>query len=421
MMKTRHAAILIAVLTALGVGTLAAQEIALRGAVRTVKVPVKQYKTLSPADVYRAAIDNIQADVRFRDGFAGRTGVPNAVRQVTVQGFDYPVAVAFRTEVDLVCLVPAPNEEALRALFAVPEQWPLTAATLDGPMVLNVGQQINIEGTIVGATIGEKYVLVDAILLGAERPPATQRELQLFWPTMPQPEIISAPGMQTLTLPCTYAEGETVDVRVIVRAMQPEALMAELARITAEREGVTAARKAYGQYDPGVVYRHARDGNPLNVDFTDTVNRIIGYSLATDIAAAPALRGGSRVAVTVGYAFRTSNQLTCLVPADMPTLMGRAVSALPGEEVHIRGTIIGGPRAAVLVDYIGFPAQEAEGDTWLVNIEWPGLAPRVFWDYGYYELVGLPCQHAPGRFEALRVFLTEVRILKFEMPAEAPE
>ncbi|MCK4374875.1 MAG: hypothetical protein KAX19_06075, partial [Candidatus Brocadiae bacterium] len=110
-----------------------------------------------------------------------------------------------------------------------------------------------------------------------------------------------------------------------------------------------------------------------------------------------------------------------LVPADMPTLMGRAVSALPGEEVHIRGTIIGGSRAAVLVDYIGFPAQEAEGDAWLVSIEWPGLPSRAFWDYGYYELVGLPCQHEPGRFEALRVFLTEVRILKFEMPPEAAE
>ncbi|MHC4788321.1 MAG: hypothetical protein ACYS8K_03840 [Planctomycetota bacterium] len=424
----KRAVLLAALLAAVAAQAIAAQQEGAPTRSLRVKVPVKQYKALEPAGVYRAAIDNIQADVRFGDAFERRTVVPQAVSRVTIRGVQYLVALAFRTRGDLVCLVPYSSPEALRVLLGLPADWPLTAGVLNRPLSLNEGQQITIEGTIAGTTVGEKHVLVDAVLVGPEGRAPTQRELLVFRPGVQQPEIISAPGTSTLTFPCAYQEGQTEEVKISVQAMGARDLMSEVARIAAGREGRPQGVKTYGLYEPGIVYRHARDGKTLTVDFTDEVSHIFGPSVPAPLATAPALRGGFPVQVGVGYAFQTVGEVTCLVPADLPTLLIRAGSVLPGEQVRIRGTITGRQESftSVLVDYIGFPAQEGSGrgDVWVVRLEWPPWPARVFWDYGIYVVPDLPCRHVAGRFEALQLVLREFRLVEVQQPvapAEAAE
>jgi hypothetical protein len=429
MTRTRLA-VLLAALLAAGLGGVAgAQEE--EAAVELVKVPVKRHKVLAAPDVYRAAIENRQVDVRFEDTFQGRTAVPDAVAQATVAGVDYYVVAAFRTGADLVCLVPSTAEQALRALFGLGEDWPLTADVLDGRMVLNRGQRITVEGTVAGTAVAEKFVLADAVLLDGDDRAPIQTELLVFQPGSTEPDIIAEPDRYILAYPCTNEEGEVFEVGVTVRAMSNEALLAELARVAASYEGMANARKDYGVYAPGVVYRYVRDGEQISVDFTDRVARVIGYEVPEAIAAAPALRAGMAVRVPVGFAFETAGGVTVLVPADRPTLMTRAANVLTSEQVRVRGTVIG-PRGAyqtLLADYIGFPAQEAApgGDqNWVVTVEWPGAEPRIFWDYGLYLITDLPCQYVEGRFEALQLWLRQFRLVEVpvaveeEAPAEEP-
>ncbi|MHC5034315.1 MAG: hypothetical protein ACYTFZ_04705, partial [Planctomycetota bacterium] len=377
----------------------------------------------------RAAVDGFQANVRFTDAFAGRTLVADGVSQVTLQGVGYVVVAAFRTRSDLVCLVSGVNGEALRALFGLPADWPLTAAVLNRQMVLNPGQRITVEGTVVGTAVGEKYVLVDSVLFDGAPPGAIRREMQIWWPGAQEPSVITAPGTSTVEFPCTHVEGETESVEVTVRALTPEAVMEEVSRMAAQREGRPTGVKTYGQYSAGDVYRHARDNNRVDVDFADVVTAVFGPNLPTEIAFTSGLRAGMPVRLRVGSVFQTDGRLTCLVPADLPVLLSRAATVLPGEDVRVRGTIVGqqGEFACVLVDYIGFPAQDAAtgGDVWLVRLTWPASVARVFWDYGLYDVVGLPCQHALGRQESLRVLLGDFKLVEIEVPAEpapiAPE
>ncbi len=416
---------------ALAFGTVAAQE---APTVAIIKERAKQYKVLAPADVYRLARDSVQANVRFRDAFGGGTAIPGTVRQVTLANVKYTVAAAFRTQGDIVCLLPfppagmpGPNDDALRMLFGLSERWPLTPGAVSGPMTLSEGQKLTIEGTIAGIAAGEKYLLVDALILGDGPGPRRVRELQVFWLPRRPPQVLAGPGTYELTFPCTHVEGQKEQASVRIDEVTPDAGRGELALRTGQREGRFAGAKIYGEYDAGVVYRHADNSNPINVDFNDLVTRVPGASLPREVSTAPGFRNGVAGAIPIRLAFSTQAGLTCLVPAGMPTLIGRASTLLPGEVVRVRGTITGraGQFATVLVDYLGFPAQEKEagddGDVWVVTVTWPGSAPRVFWDYGAYEVVGLPCRHAEGRFETMQVILGEFTMIEMEVPPAGPE
>ncbi len=416
---------------ALAFGTVAAQE---APAVAVIKERAKQYKVLAPADVYRLARDGVLANVRFRDTFGGGTAIPGAVRQVTLANVQYTTAAAFRTQGDIVCLLPfppagmpGPNDDALRMLFGLSDRWPLTAGSLSGPMTLNEGQRLTIEGTIAGTAAGEKYLLVDALILGDGPGPRRVRELQVFWLPRRPPQVLTEPGTHQLTFPCTHVEGQKEQASVRIDAVTPGAVRSELALRTGQREGRFAGAKIYGEYEAGVVYRHANNNNPVNVDFRDLVTLVPGAGLPREVSTAPGFRNGVAGAIPIRLAFTTQAGLTCLVPADMPTLIGRASTLLPGEEVRVRGTITGraGQFVTVLVDYLGCPAQEEEAgdaDVWVVTVTWPGSAPRVFWDYGAYEVVGLPCRHAEGRFETMQVVLGEFTVIEMAIPPvpEAP-
>ncbi len=411
-----------AILASVAVSAAMGQAGGTSGAVTKIKVPVKRYKVLSPADIYQAATQGIRADVRFRDTFSRMTAMPGPARQFELGGVTYLVERAFRTQGDLVCLVPRSSTGALRALFGLTPDWPPTGALPNLPVVFNEGQRITIEGTIVGTVVGEKCVLVYSLMSGEGEPLPAQREVQLFWGAQTEPRIVSEPGENTLVFPCSYVEGKTGTVKVSVKAVGPEELQAELAILTAAREGLGEERKAYGQYLPDSVYRYAGQNRPVNVDFKDNVARqIMGRRFPGEIAVAPAVRGGVWTQVRVGYVFETANRIACLVPRDSANLLARAAGTLPGERVHIRGTTTGllGAYNCVLVDYIGFPDQEqvvGQGQTWWVSVECPQQQPMVFWDSGLYE-IPVPCQNAPGRVERLRVVLREFR--EVEVPARA--
>jgi hypothetical protein len=419
-MKRIMLAGMLAVLAAWGT---AAQEGAAPTRMATIQVPVKQYKILLPSDVYRAALSDVQAPVRFRDAFVGQIPVPAAAAQVTVGDAQFFTVLAFRMQSGLLCLVPSSNAEAVRMLLGFAPEQPVTPQDLAGPLILNMRQQVTIEGTVVGTIAGEKYFLVDSVLTGAEPSVPTSRELQVYWPGVAKPKVISEPGNYTLNFPCKYGEANSMDVKFSVEDLHPAALREALARQAAEREGVPGAAKAYGEFDAGVAYRYAIRGEPVNVDFTDHIARIVGFRLPAEVATAPAVRAGTLVAAPVGYAFTTDVGVTCLAPADQPTLMARAAGALAGEEVRIRGTTTGlqGGYACVLVDDISFPSQEApgaaRGTSWMVTIQWPGGQPKTLWDYGTYAFVDLPCQTQAGQPVVMQVVLSEFRTLQVELPA----
>jgi hypothetical protein len=389
-----------------------------------IKVPVRRYKELAPADVYRAALEGVQADVRFRDAFAGRTLVPAALAQFSVGGTAYAAAAAFRTQGDLVCLVPTSSTEALRTLFGVPAEWPLTSAVLNGPMALVNGQQFTVEGRVFGVAGGDKCFAVESLLPAGQLAQPVQEEVRIWWPGQPKASVVSSPGPFEFTFPCTNVAGKGETVKGSVVVLTPDAVRDELAKAAAAREGQPGQSKLYGVFAAGEVYRRAADGVQANVDFTDYVSQAPGFNVDAGLASVPALRQGARVPVRTGFALRTAADLTCLVPADLPALIARAASGLPGEQVRIRGTVVGrvAGRSVVLVDYIGFPAQEqtaAGRQSWEVVLEWPDVPTKTFWDPGLYDVVDLPCRNAAGQFERVVVEIVEFRTVEMTLPPGA--
>jgi hypothetical protein len=132
-------------------------------------------------------------------------------------------------------------------------------------------------------------------------------------------------------------------------------------------------------------------------------------------------------------AFVMAGGPTILIPNTWPTVLQESATMIPGESVRVHGTTVG-PRGiynCVLVDFLSFPeqGQGAAGEQekpWWISIEWKGIEqPFVFWDYGQYSLSPLPCQNAPGQYEALNVLVSQFRqyqvpVLQPPAPAPAP-
>jgi hypothetical protein len=391
----------------------------------TIKVALKRYKVLAPEYVYKAAADGVQADVYFRDGFAGPAVVPEAMRVVTAGEQRYRVVLAFRTQSRLICLVPSSAEDLLRRLLGLPQDWPLTSAELRRPLVPKEGQQLRVEGTIAGTAVGERYVLVDEVGLGEGRMRGGQREVQLFWQGLPEPCVVSEPGTKRFELPCHHVQDAKANVTVTVRSLSREELINEMAVRAARLEvppGKPAVARTYGQFTPAAAYQHAGGDERLALDFVDAVNRTV--EVEEDISTVTAVRYGREARIRIGAAFRTAAQITCLVPADMGTAVAQVGRMLPGENVRVRGTAAGlvGARKCVVVEYLGFPDQELAdfySRPWMVTVDWPSRRPRTIsiWDFGQYDVPGLPCLHQPGRREAIRIVLRQYHELKVTRPA----
>jgi hypothetical protein len=421
MKRAMYGVVLAFVLAAVGI---AGAQQAAAPVMGEVKVPVRQYKKLTPTAVYRAALDGVRADVSFRDSFADRMDVPPTLRSMGIRNANYAIVAAFRTEGGLLCLVPSASGQALRSLFRLSPNQEITPAVVGRPMAIDRGQQITIEGALAGTGANQKLVVVDSVFVYGSKDQEAQREVQLLWPGAEEALVITEPGTVTVPVPCTAQENRAVSLKVTVQAMTPDGLREYLAGTMAAMQGKPGAKKAYGQFDAETVYRHAAADNQVNVDFTDTVLGVFGDQLPRDLTTIPVVRNGRAVPAPTGYAFEVGTHLACLVPVDLPTPMARASSAMEGERIRIRGTTVGrrGGYSIVAVDSVSFPDQEAEADrddVWLVTLEWPGTRPREFWDYGLYRLVDLPCQSVPGRFETLQLMLGEFRTYEVPLPTPA--
>ncbi len=385
---------------------------------QVVKVAVKQYTELPAERVYELALRGIQANVRFSDPF---DGVASAVRQVELNGYTYQTALAFRTETNLVCVVARSNAGAIRSLLAVPPNQPLTPAILNRPIALNSQQRITIEGTILGTAAGSKYVLADAVLTGAEQRETVHREVHLSWGALGEKRVMTEPGSEVFTFPCSYVTDQTVGVKVNVQQTEQAGLLQTLAQAQAQSEGLQSGTKLYGEYDCMTVYRRAAAPERLNVDFADQVATLPQSPPSGPLSTVPVVRAGRVVDVPVSYLFRTECGLTCMVPATSEGLTGSAEGLLPGELVRVRGTVVGprGSSNCVVIDYVGPANPEEDEKVWLVTIEFPNTGKRVFWDYGLYTLADLPCQYAPGRAEVLQVLISDFRSVQVPRRAAA--
>jgi hypothetical protein len=392
----------------------------------TIKVPLKRYKVMDCGDVYRAANQNTQVAVRFQDALKARVQVPRNRRTVRVGENRYGIALALRTQCGLFLLVPTSERKVIEMLLGLPEDWPINERTLREQLVVREGQKLNIEGTVLGNMGGEKIVLVEGIHTEDKPMPGGQREVLVFWPGADEVKSMTRPGSQKFTFDCHYVRDAEATVTVTVRELTRDALLQELALRQARRQvrpGNPADALQYGEYAAEDVFDHARNEDLLLVEFTDVVQRRL-RRLPERLRSVPAVRYGREVDLAVGAAFRTSERLTCVVPARLATPVAQVAGMLPGERVYVRGRVVGevlGDKV-VRVDYLGFPDTEAADpyeNVWLATLEWPSKPMRTLqaWDFGRYRATDLPCLHRRGANEAVQMILRQYRERTIEVPA----
>lgn len=432
-MKTARAMIVVvAALVALGGAAPALAQEAGEGegpkmVERKIKIPTKRYHVVGARDVYDAAANGAQADVRFKDVMNERVEVRGALREVRL-GRDerYRIAVALRTTSNLTLLVPASRARIVETVFGLPRDWPLTEEVLQQEIVLKKGQEIFVEGTILGEVGLQKSVLVDGLHTQEAALPAALREVQVFWPRADEPGSIGRPGSESFEFSCNHVANRNALVSVTVREMPREKLVQELALRHAGLQvapGQPAEATNYANFDVAAVYQQANRGEQGNVDFTDSVQRVLA-EVPEHLRTVPGMRYGRQVELAIGAVFRTTNRITCVIPSTLATPMAQVASILGGENLRIRGRVMGEilGEKVVRVDYIGFPdVEKAEpfGSAWLVTIEWPSRPVRTLeiWDFGTYTVMDLPCLHQPGRREAIRVVMRQYREITVMVPA----
>jgi hypothetical protein len=336
--------------------------------------------------------------------------------------------MALRTQCGLTLLVPANERRIIEMLLGLPEDWPLNEETLEQELDIRAGQKLTLEGIVLGNAAGMKLILVEGLHVGDRPMPAARREVQIFWPGADEIKSLSRPGSQKFEFACHHQRDAVAPVRVTVRELSRQELLDELALRRARlqvRPGNPAEALEYATFPAAEVYDQARIGDPLLVDFTDTVHRPVGR-LPDRLEAVPAVRYGREVALPVGAAFRTTERITCLVPANLPTPVAQVAGMVPGETVRVRGQIIGEimGEKVIRVDYLGFPdtqAADPHNNVWLATVEWPSDPARTLeaWDFGQYRAMDLPCLHRRGRREAVQMVLRQYNERTIRVPADA--
>ena len=379
------------------------------------RMVVKRYTTLGPEAVYRAVNSNVLADVRFSDEFDGPVRLTGALRFIRIGDRRETVGAAFSTQSRLCCLVPLEAKEQMEKLRELAK-----------------GQTITVEGTVAGIVAAAKCVLVDRVLTGAEKQSDIHHELLLEWPGVAaaRPKIIVEPGEYESKFPCRWQAGQFETAVVLVEETSRMGFLEELRRLEeaarelaeeGEEEGKKApAVKVYNLYRPEAVYEHARNDNQLDVRFQD---RVKGPTPPSPNLAQVRLRG--QAPVRIGYAFETYMRITCLVPRENEDLLDRAKRMMRGQEVLVKGTVLGqvGAHRAVLVDELELPSVKGEVETpdvWVIKIFWGKAKPLMLWQPGTYTR-DLPCQFVDRRTERLQITLQEVRYIGGKKEGEEGE
>jgi hypothetical protein len=381
------------------------------------RMEVKRYLGLSGQVVAEAIVRGVTRDVRFEDTFEEATGrVSSAVRTVRLRGERYRIAAMFRTQNDIVCLIPADQQDTLDKVGP--------------PNPMRIGQKITIEGTTLGMMRGMRTFLVDRVLTGHEEMSVIEHELILRWPRSrrrAEPQRIAEAGEYTTEFPCRYEEEKTERIRLVVQRREREAFMEELRRqreaALPEEEGAREEQpeqeKQYSTYEPAAVYKHIMRDNVLHINFNDRVR-----GEPPNIPRQLTLPNGRRL--RIGTAFDTYIGITCLVPSSNEELTDLARRVIPGQEVQVWGTTL--PSRAsykpMVVDRMELPGTTRPGESehvWVVQVSLPGEDPKRFYEVGSYAL-DFPCQHMENRTERVVAELREVRVIRREVEeAEAGE
>lgn len=379
------------------------------------RMEVKRYLGLSGQVVAEAIVRGVTRDVRFEDTFEEAARASAAVRTVRLRGERYRIAAMFRTQNDIVCLIPADQQDTLEKVGP--------------PNPMRVGQKITVEGTTLGMVRGMRTFLVDRVLTGDEEMSVIEHELVLRWPRSrrrAEPQRITEPGEYTAEFPCRYEEESTERVRLVVQRRGREEFMEQLRQereaAREAEEGEEGAReereereKHYSTYEPAAVYKHIMRDNVLHVSFTD---RVRGAPPSTPRRLT--LPNGRRL--RVGAAFDTYIGITCLVPASNEELTDLARRVIPGQDVQVWGTTL--PSRAsykpMVVDRMELPGTTRPGQSehvWVVQVFLPDETPKRFYEVGSYGL-DFPCQHVENRTERVVAELREVRVIQREVEEE---
>jgi hypothetical protein len=381
------------------------------------RMEVKRYLGVNPEVVAKAIMRGVNRDVRFEDSFEAAARASSGLRTIPLRGQRYRIAVMFRTQNGIVCLVPADQEDTIQKMGP--------------PNPMRVGQKLTIEGTTLGMAGGLRTFLVDRVLTGHEERSIIQHELVLRWPRsrqQVQPKMIRQPGEFTTQFPCRYEQGETEQVRFVVQRRVRKEFMKQLqqeqeaARETQEGEGrepePEPREKRYDKYEPAAVYKHIMRDNVLNVHF---IERVRGEPPRTPRRLT--LPNGRRL--RVGAAFDTYTGITCLVRAEDEKLTDLAQRIIPGQDVEVWGTTL--PARAsykpMVVDRLNVPGTTRPGESehvWVVRVFLPDQKPKRFYQVGSYAL-DFPCQHVDDRTERLVAELREIRVIRGEAEGEGQE
>jgi len=426
MRSYRCAVLLAAVLSvmSLGVGDAAAPP---KMEKVIVKETVKPYRALSSAVVYSLAGDKDRVEVQFEDVFASRLKRGDGPKSVKIDGVRYEPVLVLRGRSRVICLVDATRQPLLRQLLGLPARWPLSKEALRREVIFKEGQKIAVRGTTVGMHDGKRCVLVHALSAEVEKPAAVLREVQVLWPGLKEPVAMSKTGTQKFA--CRYVKDKEAKVEVSIRPMSRAELLADTALRLGKLEvapGKPAEPRKYVQFATADVRVQTRDEQSLDrpsyVDFTDVVKRPV--KIDKTLRSVRIIRHGKRGKLEIGAALETHGGITCLIPSESDMMLMQVEGALAGENLRVRGTVIGtlGGERCVLVDSLSFPDQERMSpypDVWLVTVTWPSPEPRTLriWDFGQRDLT-VPCLHARGRSEKLRIVLRQYREVEVERPVK---
>lgn len=365
---------------------------------------VKRYTELDALSVWRAADSNARADVRFPDSFDRPARDANAREVISLGRQRIPIALKFITKADLCCMVDARDRE-----------------TIEKVRRLVKGQEITIEGTILGIMGGCKCVLVDRLLTGGEKRSVIDHELIVSWPgrRIRAKQIIER-GEYTVEFPSRYKDGATERLVLIVEEKDRDAFLEQLAREAAEREEDAeggrrrpARKKTYSKFKADAVYEHAQGYRPVNVRFEDRFKKFTPG--AADLRV---VRFADGTVVPVGHVFDTHSGISCIVPLRDRNLMNLAERIVPGQQLTIKGTVLG-PWAglrAVVVDEIVLPnvtgVRDVPRNVWIVTVYWQKQEPKRFYEVGTYRLA-LPSNYDERgrRTERVQLELREVRLI----------
>jgi len=367
------------------------------------RVVVKRYTTLGAEAVWQAAGGGVRADVRFADTFVEAVPVSPAMRLVQLGQRRVLMGRAFKTESDLWCLVP--RDLAEQQLTTIRS--------------LMKGQSITVEGTIVGIIAAHRCVLVDMVLVGSEEASTIDYQLALNWPGRQdvKPNLIIKPGEYQVEFPCQWQKGAVEKLTLLVQVRERARFMEQLKELEGAAGTEESKPKVYDLYKPEAILEHARENHQLNVRFEEHIK---GPAPRDARVASVRLRG--QQPVRIGYALDTYTGIVCMIPAREVELVDRASMAISGQQVAIKGTIVGqvGAYRVVLVDDIDFPSLQGAAETphvWAVQVFWADAAPMLLWKPGTYT-EEFPCQFVKGRTERVVIALQEVRLIKEKQEGE---